>query len=53
MFMESQALTEQQAVVCLPLYFAVSHLHHELTQPKEGYSYRSAVLRMAFKLMYT
>lgn len=31
MFMEAQALSEQQAVVLLPLYFAVSHLHHELT----------------------
>ncbi len=53
MFLEAQALSEQQAVVYLPLYFAVSHLHHELTQPKEGYSYRSAILRIVFKLLYT
>lgn len=28
MFMEAKALTEHEAVFYLPIYFALSHLHH-------------------------
>lgn len=41
MFMEAKALTEHEAVYYLPIYFALSHLHHIFAQRKQqGFQYR-------------
>lgn len=54
MFLEAKALTETEAVIYLPLFFSISHLHHIVVQRREpGFKFRTAVFLAIFKLMYT
>jgi len=54
MFMESGALTEFQAVLVLPMFFAISHVHHVFRLRKEEQiSKRKALMMCAFQVMYT
>ena len=48
---ESGSLDEFTAVLILPLFFAISHLHHELVT-EEPYM-KTKILRCLFKLAYT
>ena len=51
---ESKALSETEAVLIMPMFFAFSHLHHVIMQRREpGFSYKKALLMALFKLMYT
>jgi membrane protease YdiL (CAAX protease family) len=53
-FMEAGALTETQAVFVLPVFFAISHIHHVYKMRKEEkISKRKALLMCAFQVMYT
>jgi membrane protease YdiL (CAAX protease family) len=53
-FMEAGALTESQAVFVLPVFFAISHVHHVYKLRKEEkISKRKALLMCAFQVMYT
>lgn len=54
MFLEAKALTETEAVIYLPLFFSISHLHHIVVQRREpNFKFRTAFLLALFKLMYT
>ena len=49
LFMEAKALTQTQAVFILPVYFAISHIHHVFKQRKDmQISKRKALLMCAF-----
>jgi membrane protease YdiL (CAAX protease family) len=51
---ESKAFTPTEAVLVLPVFFAISHLHHVIMQRKNpGFNYTKAFLVALFKLMYT
>lgn len=53
-FMESGALTQSQAVFVLPVFFAISHIHHVFKLRKEEQiTKRKALLMCAFQVMYT
>ena len=53
-FMEAGALTETQAVFVLPVFFAISHIHHVYKMRKEDkISKRKALMFCAFQVMYT
>ena len=52
LMLESNSLDEVAAVLILPLFFSLSHLHHELFV-EEKRAKRLVVLRCVFKLAYT
>jgi membrane protease YdiL (CAAX protease family) len=52
--LESKAFTPTEAVLVLPVFFAISHLHHVIMQRKNpGFNYMKAFLVALFKLVYT
>jgi prenyl protein peptidase len=52
LMIESNSLDEATAVLTLPLFFAISHWHHELFVEKKR-SWSIVVARCLFKLAYT